>query len=486
MTALPRLAAFALCAVALAARPALAQDAPDWSTRPALGPAPAFTPPAVERYALSNGLPVLFVAKPGVPVAQVNLLVRTGSVDDGARDGLARLATDMMDEGAGALSALELADAIEFLGVRLGVGADRHHLQASLWTPTSKLDASLPLLADVALRPTFPEADLERVRTSTLTSLGQRADEPRAIASAALAQALYGLEHPYGRTGEGSPEAIRALTRDDLVAFHDRAVRPSNAALVVVGALAWDETRPRLEAAFGADAWPARPAPAPTAVRPPEAVGGRRVLLVDKPGAAQTVVRVARIGAARDTDDFHAIGVLNTILGGSFTSRLNQNLRERNGYAYGASSSFDFRPVPGPFVAAADVQTDVTAAAVAEFFHELAALRQPVPGAELAKARDYRALSYPAPFATVGGTAARVGDLWLDGLPDDTFARYGADTRAVSEADLARVAETYVTPEAVVVVLVGDRAAIEAGVRQLDLGPVEVVSVEDVLGPPSE
>ena len=486
MTARFRPAALGLFAFALLAGPALAQDVPDWDTRPALKPAPAFAPPTVERHALSNGLPVLFVAKPGVPVAQINLLVRTGSVDDGPRDGLARVATDMMDEGAGDLDALALADAVEFLGVRLGVGADRHHLQASLWTPLSKLDASLPLLADVALRPTFPEGDLERVRTSTLTSLGQRADQPRALASVALARALYGADHPYGRTGEGSPEAVRALTRDNLVDFHDRAMRPSNAALVVVGALTWDEAEARLEAAFGAGAWPSRPAPDRAAVRQPEAVGARRVVLVDKPGAAQTVVQVTRIGAARDTDDFHALGVLNTILGGSFTSRLNQNLRERNGYAYGAGSAFDFRPVAGPFVASADVQTDVTGAAVAEFFNELAAIRQPVPAAELAKARDYRALSYPAPFATVGGTAARVGELWLDGLPDDTFARYGADTRAVSEADLARVAQAYVTPEAVVVVLVGDRAAIEAEVRQLDLGPVEVVSVEDVLGPSPE
>ncbi len=468
-----------LLLAAAASGPASAQ--PDWGTRPALAPAPAFSAPAVERHTLSNGLEVLFAEKPGVPLAQINLLVRTGSVDDGDLDGIASLAADMMDEGAGDLDALELADAIDFLGIDLGVGADLHSLQVQLHTPTSKLDRALGLMADVALRPTFAAADLERVRTSRLTSLAQRGDQPRAIAAVALARAIYG-DHPYGRTGSGEPETLGAITRDDLVGFHDRAVRPSNAALVVVGATTWDEIRPRLEAAFGADAWASRPASARAEVPEPRQVGARRVVLVDKPGAAQSVVRIARVGAARSTPDYYALDVLNTILGGSFTSRLNQNLRERNGYSYGAGSSFSFRPVAGPFTAYSDVQTDVTAPALTEFFRELAAIGEPVLDGELFKARDNLALSFPAPFATVRGTAARIGDLWLDDLPADTYDRYSASVRGVTAADLARVAHQYVVPDEMVVVVVGDRAMIEDDVRALDLGPVEVLSVEDVLG----
>ena len=477
-TLLALLAAVASAALGPAAR---AQTAPDWE-RPALGPAPAFAAPEVQRHALSNGLPVLFVEKPGVPLAQVNLLVRTGTVDDGDRDGLASLAADMMDEGAGSLSALELADAVDFLGIRLTTGAGLHSVQVQLHTPVSKLDDALALLADVALRPTFPADDLERVRTSLLTSLGQRGDQPRAIAAVALARAVYGTAHPYGRLGTGEPATVRALDRQDLVDFHDRAVRPSNAALVVVGALDWAEVQPRLETAFGADAWPGRPATPRAALAEPAQVGATRVLLVDKPGAAQSVVRVARVGAPRSTPDFYALEVLNTILGGSFTSRLNQNLRERNGYSYGAGSGFSLRPVAGPFTAYADVQTAVTAPALTEFFNELTAISEPVPDDELTKARDFLALSFPSPFATVRGTASMVGDLWLDDLPADTYSRYSAGVRAVTAADLARVARQYVVPAEMVVVVVGDRETVEADVRALDLGPVEVVSVESVLG----
>lgn len=462
----------------------LAPAASAQTERPALAEAPRFVPPAVERHQLSNGLPVLFVEKPGVPLAQINLLVRTGSANDPAgQDGVASLAADMMDEGADSLDALELADAIDFLGIDLGVGAGLHSLQVQLHTPVSKLDRALALMADVALRPTFPEADLERVRTSRLTALEQRRDEPRSIASVLLARTLYGDGHPYGHLGAGEPASVGALTRGDLVAFHEAAVRPGNAALVVVGALDWESVGPRLEAAFGAGVWPDNGAPRRAAVPDPDQVGARTVYLVDKPGAAQSVVRIARIGAARSTDDYYALEVLNTILGGSFTSRLNQNLRERNGYTYGARSSFDYRPVAGPFIAYADVQTAVTAPALTEFFSELTGIHAPVEAAEVAKARNYVALSFPSPFATVAGTAAMVGDLYLSDLPPDTYAAYTERIQAVTAEDLARVAERYVDPEHVAVIVVGDRETIEADIRALNLGEVVTLTIDDVLGP---
>lgn len=480
MTPFRRLSVLALALLATAA-----SAQPDWDTRPALGPAPAFTPPAVERFELSNGLPVLFVEKPGVPLAQINLLVKVGAVDDPeGREGLTEFMADMMDEGAGEYSALELADAIDFLGIDLRTGASLHDLQVQLHTPVSKLDEALGLLADVALRPTFPEADLERLRTSQLTAFEQRRDEPRAIASVITDRTLF-PDHPYGRPGEGSPETVAAFTRDDLVTFHDAAIRPERAALVVVGAVMLEEIRPRLEALFGAP-WEAGGDLAEAAVPEPTQVAGRTVTIVDKPGAAQSVVRIGRIGAARSTPDYYALEVLNTILGGSFTSRLNQNIRETHGYAYGAGSSFSFRPVAGPFLAAADVQTAVTGPALTEFFNELNGIREDVPADELAKARNYVALSFPSPFATVRGTAAMIGDLFLSDLPADTYARYSERIQAVTAADLARVARQYVDPERVAVIVVGDQSVIEADVRALDLGPVRTLTIEDVLGAPPE
>lgn len=471
-------------AVLLACAGAAGAQSVDRSVRPELGPAPAFRPPAVERFELSNGLPVLFVAKPGVPLAQVNLLVRGGAAaDPDGKGGLASLTADMMDEGAGGRSALELADAVETLGVDLTTGADLGSLQVQLHTPVSKLDSALALMADVALRPAFPEADLDRLRTSRLTALAQRRDEARAIASVLFDRTLYGDASPYGRQVSGSPQSVGALTRADLVAFHESAVRPESAALVVVGALDRERVASRLEALFGSAAWERGGAALGGALPEPEQVRAREVLLVDKPGAAQTVVRIGRVGAARSTPDYAALQVLNTVLGGSFTSRLNQNLREDKGYTYGARSSFDFRPVAGPFTAAADVQTAVTGPALAEFFRELDGIMAPVPAEEVSKARNYVALSFPRPFGTVRGTAAVVGDLFLDGLPLDAYDDYTARVLAVTAADLERVAAQYLDPERVAVVLVGDRAAIEADVRALNLGPVRTLTVDDVLGP---
>ena len=464
---------------------AVAQTAPDWETRPALAPAPTFAPPTIETYTLSSGLPVYFVQKPGVPLAQIDLHVRTGSVSDGDLDGLAAFAADMMDEGAGSLDALELADAVDFLGIDLGVGAGLHSLAVRLHTPLSKLDDALALMADVALRPTFPEADLERVRTSRLTDLRQRADQPRSIAGVALAAAVYG-DHPYGRLGTGEPGTLSAISRNDLVAFHENAVQPRKSALVVVAAAPWADLSARLDDAFGEDAgWSlmTRSAVDPAlTLADPAPTGERRVTLVDKPGAAQSVVRIGRVAAARSTPDYYALDVLNTILGGSFTSRLNQNLRERNGYSYGAGSAFQFRPVAGPFVAYSDVQTDVTAPALQELFNELEAIGERVPEVALDKARDYLALSFPQPFATVRGTARMVEELVLNGLPLDTYAAYASGVRAVIADDLERVAARYLDPSRVEVIVVGDRAVVEEGVRALDLGPLDVRTVEDVLG----
>lgn len=488
-----RLPLLALVLLATAAAPGRASaqaqpaGAPDWDARPALAPAPTFTPPEVQRFELSNGLPVLFVEKPGVPLAQINLLVRAGAVNDPeGKEGLAAFVADMMDEGAGDYSALELADAVDFLGIDLRTGASLHDLQVQLHTPVSKLDEALALMADVALRPTFPQEDLDRLRDRQLTAFEQRRDEARSVAGVVVDRTLFGEDHPYGRPPEGEPAAVASFTQGDLAAFHDAAVRPERAALVVVGAVTPEEIRPRLEALFGAP-WAAGGDLPEAAVPEPAQVASRTVTLVDKPGAAQSVVRIGRIGAARSTPDYYALEVLNTILGGSFTSRLNQNLRETHGYTYGAGSSFAFRPVAGPFLAYADVQTAVTGPALAEFFNELEGIGEAIPAEELAKARDYLALSFPSPFQTVRGTAAMVGDLFLSDLPADTYARYTERVQAVSAADLARVARQYVDPERVAVIVVGDRETIEADVRALDLGPVETLTIEDVLGtPPGE
>jgi zinc protease len=465
----------------LVAVPALRAQ-PNWAERPALQAAPRFTMPPLQRFTLSNGLPVMLVEKHGVPIVQVNLVARAGSVlDPAGKVGLASVAADMMDEGAGSRSALELADAVEFLGVQLSTGASLHSLEVGLHAPVSKLEAALDLMADVALRPTFPQDELERLRARRLTALGQRRDQPRSIAGVLFDRTLFGAEHPYGR-GTSDPAGIRGLTRDDLTSFHQTYLRPGNAALIVVGDVTMAQVQPLLEARFGRT-WAAGQVPAAARLTPAAQVPRRAIYLVDKPGAAQSVIRIGRIGAARSTPDYYALQVLNTILGGSFTSRLNQNLRETHGYAYGAGSSFGFRPVAGPFTASSDVQTAVTAPALTEFFNELRGIRNPIPAEELEKARSYVALSFPEPFGSVRGTAAMLAELYLNDLPDDTFNHFTERVLAVTAADVQRVARQYVDPDRVAVIVVGDRSQIEAGIRALNLGTVQTLTIDDVLGP---
>jgi predicted Zn-dependent peptidase len=236
-----------------------------------------------------------------------------------------------------------------------------------------------------------------------------------------------------------------------------------------------------LEKVFGR--WKARPVRVPEGAAAPQ-VKGREIVLVDKPGAAQTEIRIGRIGAARLTPDYFPLIVLNTVLGGSFTSRLNTNLREQHGYSYGAGSRFDLRPLPGSFLASAAVQTAVTDSALAEFMNELRGIREPVPADELERSRNYVALGYPGDFQTVGQLAAQLGELVIYGLPDDTFNTYIGRILAVSQRDVQNVARKYIDPENLAIILVGDRKQIEAGVTGLNLGPIRHLTIEDVLGKP--
>jgi predicted Zn-dependent peptidase len=211
---------------------------------------------------------------------------------------------------------------------------------------------------------------------------------------------------------------------------------------------------------------------------------GRTVWLVDLPEAPQSEIRIGRVGPARETSDYFPLIVANTLLGGSFTSRLNQNLREQHGYTYGAGSVFDFRLSTGPFFAAAAVQTDKTAAALTEFFRELEGIRQPASADELSRAKNYVALRYPAGFETVGELAGKLEEKAVFGLPDDFFTSYMDRVAQVTAADVARATAQWIDPRSVVVVVVGDRKKIEAGIKAAKLGPLRVLSVNEILGGP--
>lgn len=290
---------------------------------------------------------------------------------------------------------------------------------------------------------------------------------------------LYGGEHPYGVPVIGNETTLRGLTREDCANFHAAWFRPNHAALIVVGDVTPENMRAKLMAAFA----PWKPGKGIAPVLPPiEQVLKREIVLVDKPGAAQTEIRIGRIGVPRMTDDYYALLVMNTVLGGSFSSRLNNNLREQHGYTYGAFSSFDFRPLPGPFLASSAVQTAVTDSALVQFMIELRRILEPVSDAEVERAKNYVALSYPADFQTVAQIAGQVEELVTYGLPDTYFNDFIRNILAVTKEDLLRVARRTIDPDRIAIILVGDRKVIEQPVRALDLGPIVHRTIDDVLG----
>jgi zinc protease len=473
----------ALVAASLASATLLAQQAPDRSHPPQVGPPPALNLPPIQKQKLSNGLPAWIVELHKVPVAQVNLVVFSGSAaEPGRKFGVASLTAAMLEQGAGSRSALEIADAVDYLGADLTSGSGYDSSALRLHVPVARLADALPIMADVALRPTFPKDELERQRQQRLTSLLQGRDDPPTIAAVTFARVLFGVEHRYGTPMSGTAETIKAFTTDDLRAFYTSAFRPENAAMLVVGDVKPDTVLPLLEKNFGG--WKASaPAAPPVRFPPVDQPSTRTVYLVDKPGAPQSQIRIGWIGAPRSTPDYFPILVLNTILGGSFSSRLNMNLREQHGYAYGASSSFDMRAAAGPFAAAAGVQTDKTSEALKEFFNELNGILQTVPAEELARAKNYVALRYPSSFETTGDISRRLEDQLVFHLPDDYFSKYVQNIQAVTAADVQRVAQKYIAPGRFAVVVVGDRQTIEQGIRALNLGVIKVMSVDDVFGP---
>jgi predicted Zn-dependent peptidase len=467
----------------LAPTPPVAAQKPDRSAPPKPTAPPALKLPPVQKQRLSNGLEVWTVAQHEVPMLQANLIVRAGSAaDPPSKYGVAAMTANMLDEGAGGKTALELADAFEFLGAELGTTSTFDYSAVRLSTPVSKLPEAMSLMADVVMRPSFPANELERLRKERLTRLLQARDDPAAIIEIAFPRLVFGDRHRYGTSSGGGEAEVKAMTLDDVRGFYQAYYRPENATLVVVGDVDPAKVRQLLEQTFGS--WkPTGTAGKPAPLPAPEQLSTRQIYIVDKPGAAQSQIRIGWVGVPRATPDYPTLQVLNTILGGSFTSRLNTNLRETHGYAYGAFSGFDERVTAGPFSARAGVQTDKTAEALKEFFNEFAGILKPIPSDELEKAKNYVALGFPSEFETTSDLARKLEEQIVHNLPDEYFPSYIRSIVQVTGSGVEKAAARYIQPDKFAVVVVGDRKVIEAPIRALKLGPVEVLTVEQVLGP---
>jgi len=436
--------------------------------------------PAIQQFELSNGLKVVLMEKHNVPLIQLNVIVKMGTADDPEnKTGLANLTMDLIDEGASGKTALELADEIDFLGARISTNTGTHFSGVYLHTPLSKFDNALNILGEIVLRPDFPEAELNRKKKERLTTIMQWHDQPNSIASITFNKFLFGDKHPYGKTTIGYEGTIKSITTGDVKKLYKSNFKADNVFIVAVGAIKKDELKLKLENIFGSLE---RSVKEVNKIESPKDVKERIIYLIDKPGSAQSVIMIGKIGASRLTKDYNALIVMNTILGGSFTSRLNNNLREEHGYTYGAGSRFLFRPVPGSFYATSSVQTEVTDKALIEFFKELNGIREPIPEDELNRGKNLVALSYPQNFQTVEDISYQLEEMMQYDLPKDYFNQYIDKMLNVSGDEIYNVAQQYITPDKMIVVVVGDKEKIEAGIRNLNLGEIKNYSVENILG----
>lgn len=455
--------------------PARGQQAVDRERVPDVGQPESMTMPQTEDYTLDSGLRVVLVRRDALPLVSLAFQFRGGaSAHPAQQAGLAGLAADMIDEGTRRRSALEIAEAIDHIGARFSSAAGYDVSTVRLAALRTHLPAALDVVADVIMSPTFPEAELERVRAERVARVIQRSDRPAALADDAFARVLYGDDHPYGAPLLGTKESLSSLTVDDVRAYHEARYAPGQATLVVVGDVEREALDSLLAVAFAG--WSGRGEDPPTLPERRGAGGGLAIYIVDKPGAAQSEVRIGRVARAWSSEGYHEIQVTNTILGGSFTSRLNTTLREEKGYTYGAYSTFDQRRGRGPFEAGAAVATAVTDSAVMDFVHEIEGVAaESVPDDELSRARNYLARRLPQRFESVDDVVGRLGELVAYGAPLDFYATYVDSVLAVDADRVRATAKTELDSGGMVIVIAGDREAIESPLRALGLGPVHVL-----------
>jgi len=425
---------------------------------------------------LSNGLTLILSERRGLPIVAANLVLKTGSdANPLDKPGLANFVAAMLDEGTATRNALQIADQVAQLGASLTTGSSMDATTASVRSLTKNFGPTLDILADVVLHPSFPAEEIDRQRASRLAGLVQQRDNPAQVAALVLASALYGTKHPYGYAEVGTEASVKAVTRGDMDGFWKQNFVPNNAALVVAGDISLPELRALAEKSFGS--W-ARGTPAQPNLGAPSTTAAR-IVIVDKAGSPQTQVRVAGIGAARSSPDFRPMQVMNIALGGLFSSRINMNLREAHGYTYGASSGFSFRRAAGPFQVASGIRTDVTAPAVDEIFKELRGMvERPLTEDELTKAKDAMANSLPGAFESSANAVGNFSNVFIYDLGLDYYTKYAAQVNAVTRDQTLTMAKKYLDPSKMVVIAVGDRAKIEAELKKLNLGAIEVRDTE--------
>lgn len=444
----------------------------DRSRPPEPGEPHSFGFPTATRRRLPGGLEIVALPMDRVPLLYLGLLVPAGGVyEPEDLPGLASLTGELVDEGTRQRDATGIAVAVEQLGGRLSTGADWDVGYVSMLMLARNRRPGLDLLAELATEATFPLQEIERLRRETRTRLIQKRDRPASLADERLHRALYG-EGPYGFPRQGTEASLERCSRERILELYEHNYRLSGATLVAVGDLDLDTLIRQAKTRLGAE--DSQPPPQPRTVTPPPRTGVT-VHLVDRPGAAQTELRVGHVGVERTHPDYVPLIVTNVILGGQFTSRINLNLRERNGYTYGATSRFKARLARGPFVVSTAVATDVAGPAAREILHEMRRLREEPPSEEeLEDTKNYIGGVFAYTLQTIGGLAQRLETVATFGLEDDYYEAYPERVRAVTRQDVATVARRHLHPDRAAVVAVGPAETLRPQLEEL--GPVDVVS----------
>ena len=466
----------------LAAPSALcAQAAFDRTRPPALPPSPTLVLPTVAASRLPNGLALQVVSQREVPLVQVVLTIAGGARLDGAEPGLASFTARMLTESAGGRDATALQGELAFLGATLTSSSGWENFTVSLNVPRRSLGAALDLMADVVQRPAFTSSDVRRQRDLRAAGILQRRDQPGALATLAYNSILFPAGHPYHAPADGDSASTARLDSARVRTFYQRAYVPTRATFIVVGDIGTAEAQSMLGARFGSWTVSGSPITVPAVTVAPVVNQAGMVYLIDKPGAAQSIVSLGGPGVSRFSPDYPALVVMNTLLGASFSSRLNSNLRETKGYTYGIGSSFAWAPIPGAFRISSGVRTDVTDSSLVEIFRELRSIQDaPVSATELARAKAYVALSIPGDFETNAEIAGQLVELGIYKLPLSSVSAFIAKVNAVTIADVQRVARKYLPADRATIVVVGDLAKIRAGIEALKLGAVTTLDVAAV------
>jgi zinc protease len=485
---------------------------------PALGPDPSIRFPPFVRHQLENGLQLWTVEHRDLPLLSIALMLPVGaSADPPERPGLAAFAADMLDEGSEHADAMAIHDRLARMGAQLEteVGSDAQLL--SIGTLARFAGPALALLAEIVTQPRFDPEDVRRVRALRISRLMQLRDVPPALAERLFTERLYGT-HPYAHTPLGTESSLAAIKLDELRQFHREAWQRSRPVLIAVGDASHEELRALVAETFGdAGDWRGIPAGAHRAepddvfeafeafdadprsgarggIGAVGAIGamGRnapRFAIIDRPGAAQSELRIGRVAASRATPDYYALNVLNTALGGAFVSRINLNLREEKAFTYGARSSFEFRVHPGPFVVSTSVDTAATAESISEILREIAEIAgpRPVSAEELERAHAALVRGFPRGFETADQIARALTQIALHHLPDDHYNHFVPSIKDVTQDEVTRAAQRYLPPDDMKVVVVGDRTRLAEPLRQLGLGePVEFPPAPDPVLVPTE